>query len=148
MKRENPYVISEFTNPSVKLTEIRAMLPRLGDLQRLLNLNDSMLPIRSVRTSMVELAYTEHGPSTGMPILLLHGFPYSPHAYDDVIPPLVAQGYRVIVPYLRGFGPTRFLSPATTRIGQQAALARDLVDLLDALFIPRAALVGYDWGGR
>lgn len=97
---------------------------------------------------MLELAYEEHGAGVGVPILLLHGFPYSPRAYDGVIPPLAAHGHRVIVPYLRGYGPTQFRSPTTMRSGQQAALARDLVDLLDALSIQRAALVGYDWGGR
>jgi pimeloyl-ACP methyl ester carboxylesterase len=79
---------------------------------------------------------------------LLHGFPYDIHAYDEVAPLLAAQGARVIVPYLRGYGPTRFLSADTPRSGQQAALAADLLALLDALQIPRALLGGYDWGGR
>jgi pimeloyl-ACP methyl ester carboxylesterase len=81
-------------------------------------------------------------------VILLHGFPYSPRAYDQIAPALAAEGYRVIVPYLRGYGPTRFNSPDTLRSGQQAALAQDLLDLMDALAIPQAALCGYDWGGR
>jgi pimeloyl-ACP methyl ester carboxylesterase len=80
--------------------------------------------------------------------MLLHGFPYDPRAYDEVAPDLAAAGHRVLVPYLRGYGPTSFLSPATPRSGQQAALGRDLLDFMDALGLPEAALVGYDWGGR
>ena len=80
--------------------------------------------------------------------MLLHGWPYDPRCYDEVVPPLVAAGCRVIVPYLRGFGATRFLSAETPRSGQQAALGNDLRELLDALGIERAALAGYDWGGR
>jgi pimeloyl-ACP methyl ester carboxylesterase len=96
----------------------------------------------------LDLAYEEHGPSCGDVVVLLHGFPYDPRCFDSMAPSLAAEGSRVIVPYLRGYGPTRFLSPTTMRSGQQAALARDLLELLDALSIPRAALVGYDWGGR
>jgi pimeloyl-ACP methyl ester carboxylesterase len=80
--------------------------------------------------------------------MLMHGFPYDPRAYDDMAPILAAAGYRAIVPYLRGYGPTRFLSDATPRSGQQAALGHDLRDLMDALGIASAGLVGYDWGGR
>jgi pimeloyl-ACP methyl ester carboxylesterase len=101
-----------------------------------------------VLTPNLDIACETHGPSTGDPIILLHGFPYSPRAYDDIAPTLAAKGYRVIVPYLRGYGPTRFNSPATLRSGQQAALAQDLLDLMDALAIKQAALCGYDWGGR
>jgi pimeloyl-ACP methyl ester carboxylesterase len=81
-------------------------------------------------------------------VILLHGFPYDPHAFDASIAPLVGQGLRVFVPYLRGYGPTRFKSDATPRSGQQAALARDLLDFMDALGVQRAVLAGYDWGGR
>ena len=105
-------------------------------------------PIRFARATMLDIAYEEHGEPGGDAIILLHGFPYDPRCYDEVWPLLVAQGHRVIVPYLRGYGPTRFLSSETMRSGQQAALALDLVDLMDALSIEKAALAGYDWGGR
>ncbi len=101
-----------------------------------------------MRTPLLDLAYEEQGPVDGAPVVLLHGFPYDPRCFDDVAPRLAAEGCRVILPYLRGYGPTRFLSAGTLRSGQQAALAADLRDLLDALAIPRAALMGYDWGGR
>jgi pimeloyl-ACP methyl ester carboxylesterase len=104
--------------------------------------------LKRVRTPTLEIAYEESGPADGTPVLLMHGFPYDPRAYDAVVPPLAAAGCRVIVPYLRGYGPTRFLSTDTPRSGQQAALGKDLLDLLDALGIERAALAGYDWGGR
>jgi pimeloyl-ACP methyl ester carboxylesterase len=104
--------------------------------------------LKRVRTPVLEIAYEESGPADGTPVLLMHGFPYDPRAYDETVPPLVAAGCRVIVPYLRGYGPTRFLSADTPRSGQQAALGKDLLDLLDALGIERAALAGYDWGGR
>lgn len=104
--------------------------------------------IQNIKTPTLTVAYEEHGPATGDPILLLHGFPYSPRGYDDIAPALAARGYRVIVPFLRGYGPTRFNSPDTLRSGQQAALAQDLLDLMDALALPKAALCGYDWGGR
>ena len=96
----------------------------------------------------LRVAYREHGDPDGPPVVLLHGFPYDAHAYDAVAPVLAAAGMRVIVPFLRGFGPTRFLSDATPRSGQQAALAADLLALLDALHIARAIVAGYDWGGR
>lgn len=99
-------------------------------------------------TDQLTIAYEQHGPPTGDPVILLHGFPYSPRGYDEVAPTLAAKGYRVIVPYLRGYGLTRFNHPDTLRSGQQAALAQDLLDLMDALAIPAAALCGYDWGGR
>jgi pimeloyl-ACP methyl ester carboxylesterase len=104
--------------------------------------------LKRVRTGTLEIAYEDSGPPDGTPVLLMHGFPYDVRAYDDVLPPLAAAGCRVVVPYLRGYGPTRFLSPGTPRSGQQAALGQDLLDLLDALHIERAALAGYDWGGR
>ena len=104
--------------------------------------------LRHIRTASLEVAYEEHGPRDGGPAILLHGFPYDPRCYDGMAPVLAGAGCRVIVPYLRGYGPTRFLRPETPRSGQQAALGRDLLELMDALSIPRAALVGYDWGGR
>jgi pimeloyl-ACP methyl ester carboxylesterase len=109
---------------------------------------DAIIPIRHVHTPTLDVAYEEHGPSGGETIVLLHGFPYDPRCFDGMAGALAARNYRVIVPYLRGYGPTRFASPQTLRSGQQAALASDLVALMDALAIPRAALMGYDWGGR
>ena len=105
-------------------------------------------PIKTIRTKTLEIAYEDSGPPAGIPVLLMHGFPYDPRAYDEVVPPLVAAGYRAIVPYLRGYGQTRFLSASTPRSGQQAALGNDLLELMDALKLPNAALAGYDWGGR
>jgi pimeloyl-ACP methyl ester carboxylesterase len=104
--------------------------------------------LKRIRTKTLEIAYEESGPQAGTPVLLMHGFPYDPRAYDEVVPPLVAAGCRTIVPYLRGFGPTRFLSPDTPRSGQQGAIGHDLLELMDALGLPTAALVGFDWGGR
>ena len=101
-----------------------------------------------IKTDVLEVAYEAHGPADGPPVILLHGFPYDPRCFDEVAPPLAADGCRVLVPYLRGYGPTRFLSAATPRSGEQAALGHDLLQFMDALNIPRAILMGYDWGGR
>ncbi len=101
-----------------------------------------------VTAGALEVAYEESGDPDGTPVVLLHGFPYDVHAYEAVAPTLAARGCRVVVPYLRGYGPTRFLSSDTLRSGQQAALAHDLLALMDALSIERAVLAGYDWGGR
>lgn len=102
----------------------------------------------AVRTDTLEIACEAHGPANGPPVILLHGFPYDPRCFDEVAPPLAADGCRVLVPYLRGYGPTRFLSDKTPRSGEQAALGHDLRQLMDALRIERATLMGYDWGGR
>jgi len=104
--------------------------------------------IRHVEAGVLDIAYAEVGTPDGWPVVLLHGFPYDIHAYDEVVPLLAAQGARVITPYLRGYGPTRFLSEETPRSGQQAALGADLLALLDGLDISSALLAGYDWGGR
>ncbi len=105
-------------------------------------------PLKHIDAGVLNVAYFEAGPADGAPVFLMHGFPYDVHAYAQVAPILAAQGCRVIVPYLRGFGPTRFRSAATPRSGEQAALGADLLALLDALAVPRAVLAGYDWGGR
>lgn len=102
----------------------------------------------TVRTATLEIAYRESGPRNGQPVILLHGWPSDVHDWDGVAPPLAAAGYRVLVPWLRGFGPTRFLDPNADRSGQQGAIGADLRDFLDALHIDRALLAGYDWGGR
>jgi pimeloyl-ACP methyl ester carboxylesterase len=107
-----------------------------------------MSGIRRVRTATLEIGYEESGPADGVPVVLSHGFPDDARAWDGVAPMLANAGWRVMVPYLRGHGPTRFLDPATPRSGEQAALGDDLRGFLDALGIPRAYLAGYDWGGR
>ena len=103
---------------------------------------------KRVHTDVLEIAYEEHGPADGPAVILLHGFPYDARAFDKVAPPLANDGCRVLVPYLRGYGPTRFLSETTPRSGEQAALGHDLLQLMDALGIRHATLAGYDWGGR
>ena len=105
-------------------------------------------PLRQVDAGVLNIAYYEAGPADGPVAVLLHGFPYDIHSYVDVAPMLAEQGCRVIVPYLRGYGPTRFLDAATMRSGEQAAIGADLMALMDALSIPRAVFAGYDWGGR
>jgi len=94
------------------------------------------------------MAFEAYGAPDGPAVILLHGFPYDPRCFDEVAPPLAAAGARVILPYLRGYGPTRFFSADTMRTGQQAAIGQDLLDLMDALAIPKATLMGFDWGGR
>jgi pimeloyl-ACP methyl ester carboxylesterase len=104
--------------------------------------------VPTVRTPTLEIGYEEWGAAAGAPIVLLHGFPDDAHAWEAVALPLAAQGCRVLAPYLRGYGPTRFLDAGAPRMAQQAAIGQDLLDFLDALGIERAALGGYDWGGR
>ncbi len=104
--------------------------------------------MKTVRTPVLDIAYLESGPADGPVVILLHGWPSDVHDWDGVAPPLAASGHRVLVPWLRGYGQTRFLDANTPRSGQQAALGADVRDFMDALAIPRATLVGYDWGGR
>ncbi|MEO0679632.1 MAG: alpha/beta hydrolase [Pseudomonadota bacterium] len=108
--------------------------------------------MKTVRAGVLDVAYLDHGPSNGSPdgpvAVLLHGFPYAPDAYAQVAPRLAQRGLRVVTPFLRGYGPTRFACAATPRSGEQAALGADLLALLEALGIERAILAGYDWGGR
>ncbi len=101
-----------------------------------------------IDAGVLNVAYTEYSAGGGWPVVLLHGFPYDVHAYDQVARLLAAKDARVIVPYLRGYGPTRFLFPETVKSGQQGALGADLLALLDALKIQSAILAGYDWGGK
>src|SRR5580658_6001589 len=104
--------------------------------------------VKSIRTPVLNIAYEESGKPQGFPVILLHGFPDDVRAWDDVAPPLVKAGHRVLVPYLRGYGPTRFQDAATPRMAEQAAIGQDLIDFADALKLPRFAVAGYDWGGR
>jgi len=103
---------------------------------------------KSVDTPILSIGYEESGDPQGFPVILLHGFPDDAHAYDDVAPPLAKAGYRVLVPYLRGYGPTHFRDAAAPRMAEQAAIGQDVIDFADALKLPRFALCGYDWGGR
>src|SRR5688572_4752817 len=103
---------------------------------------------KQVEAGVLSVAYEEHGAAEGRPVVLLHGFPYDVRAYDEVAPTLAAGGCRVLVPYLRGYGATRFLSATTPRSGEQAALGHDLLAFMDALGIGQAVVAGYDWGGR
>jgi pimeloyl-ACP methyl ester carboxylesterase len=102
----------------------------------------------TAKTPALNIAYLQFGADSAPPVVLLHGWPYDVHCYDEVAPRLASSGYRAIVPYLRGFGPTTYRWDTVMRSGQQAALGKDAVDLLDALGIPAATFVGYDWGGR
>jgi len=106
------------------------------------------MELETIKAGSLEMAYMVAGPSDGWPCVMCHGFPYDPHAFAEVAPRLAAAGARVIIPYLRGYGPTRFLSPDTPRSGEQAALACDLLALLDALGMAKAVVGGFDWGGR
>jgi len=108
----------------------------------------ALTPIKQIDAGVLNVGYTDSGPSSGPAVILLHGWPYDIHAFDDVVPLLTAKGYRVIVPHLRGYGTTRFLSSETVRNGQQSALAVDTVALMDALKIQKAILAGFDWGAR
>jgi len=107
-----------------------------------------LAPIKQIDAGVLNIGYTDSGPASGPAVILLHGWPYDIHAFDDVVPLLTAKGYRVIVPYLRGYGSTRFLSTDTVRNGQQAALGVDAIALMDALKIQKAILAGFDWGAR
>jgi pimeloyl-ACP methyl ester carboxylesterase len=101
-----------------------------------------------IRTPLLDIAYEHSGPTGGIPVILLHGFPYDVRGYDNAVALINEAGFRTIVPYLRGYGPTRFLSQDTVRSGQQGALGHDLLDLMDALRIEKSVVAGYDWGGR
>ena len=118
-----------------------AKVPRASSWHRL-------EPLRHVEAGVLDIAYYEAGPADGPVVMLLHGFPYDIHSYVDVAPILAASGCRTIVPYLRGYGATRFRDHATRRSGEQAAIGADLMALMDALAVKRAVFAGYDWGGR
>lgn len=110
--------------------------------------NGSFGPLKQIDAGALNAGYVEQGPADGAPVILLHGWPYDIHSFVDVAPLLASAGLRVIVPYLRGYGTTRLLSPDALRNGQPSALAVDTVDLMDALKIDRAVLAGFDWGAR
>jgi pimeloyl-ACP methyl ester carboxylesterase len=129
------------TTEDLQQTGQSASLPRASSAHRL-------EPLRRIDADVLDVAYHEQGPIEGPAVMLLHGFPYDIHSYVDVAPMLAARGCRAIVPYLRGYGPTRFRDQATPRSGEQASSGADLIALMDALSIKRAVFAGYDWGGR
>ena len=110
--------------------------------------NTSFAPLKQIDAGLLNIGYAEAGPETGPPVILLHGWPYDIYSYVDVAPLLATKGYRVIVPYLRGYGTTHFLSPDTVRNGQPAVVAVDITALMDALKIEKATIAGFDWGAR
>ena len=110
--------------------------------------NTSFGPLKQIDAGVLNVAYAEAGPADGPPVILLHGWPYDIHSFVDVTPMLASAGYRVLVPYLRGYGATRFLSSETFRNGQPSALAVDVIAFMDALKIDKAILAGFDWGAR
>ena len=110
--------------------------------------NTSFASMKQIDAGVLSVAYAEAGPADAPAVLLLHGWPYDIHSYVDVAPLLASAGYRVLVPYVRGYGSTRFLSNEMARNGQQSALAVDIIALMDALTIGKATLAGYDWGAR
>jgi len=105
-------------------------------------------PVKQINAGVLNVGYADVGPANGKVVILLHGWPYDIHSYEEVVPLLTAKGYRVILPYLRGYGSTRFLSDATPRNGQQAAIASDIIALMDGLKIQKAIIGGFDWGAR
>ncbi|MGZ3370855.1 MAG: alpha/beta fold hydrolase [Caulobacteraceae bacterium] len=105
-------------------------------------------PLRQIDAGALSVGYVDMGPPSGAPVIQLHGWPYDSHSFADAAPLLAQAGHRVIIPYLRGYGSTAFRSPDTMRNAQQSALGRDVIDLMDALKLPRAILGGFDWGGR
>jgi pimeloyl-ACP methyl ester carboxylesterase len=110
--------------------------------------NTSFASLKQIDAGVLNVGYAEAGPSDGRPVILLHGWPYDIHSYVDVAPSLASAGYRVIVPYLRGYGTTRFLASETPRNGQQSVVAVDAIALMDALKIEKAIIGGFDWGAR
>ena len=132
---------------STALTIVAAELG-LTDQAKAQPAQPSFGPIKQIQAGVLNVGYAEVGPATGRPVILLHGWPYDIHSYAEVAPLLSAKGYRVIVPYLRGYGSTSFLSSETVRNAQQSALAVDSIALMDALKIDKAIIGGFDWGAR
>lgn len=134
---------------SASLAACSSNAPAAGpDLRAGSGKNTSLGELKQIEAGVLNTAYAEFGPSTGQPVVLLHGWPYDAHSYADAGPLLAAAGYRVIVPFLRGYGRTAFRSAQAVRNGQQSAVALDIIALMDALKIDKAVLGGYDWGAR
>jgi pimeloyl-ACP methyl ester carboxylesterase len=132
-----------FELPSASAQPARSVTPTI-----LPATNASFGPLKHIDAGLLNVAYAEAGPADGPPVVLLHGWPYDIHSFIEVTPLLASAGYRVLVPYLRGYGATRFLSDETLRNGQPAALATDVIAFMDALKIEKAVLAGFDWGAR
>ena len=120
---------------------------RLGDAPVLAQ-SDEQSIIKMAQTEVLEIGYEEHGDAGASPVILLHGFPYDVRSFDGVVPPLVQAGYRILVPYLRGYGPTRLRDLSLPRMAEQAAIAQDLIDFADGLGLEQFAVAGFDWGNR
>src|SRR6266571_91348 len=127
------------TAPKMSTTEVAMMKP---------GTSTSFGPVKQVDAGLLNVGYAEAGPPNGPVVILLHGWPYDIHSFADVTPALASTGYRVIVPFVRGYGTTRFLSDDTLRNSQQAAVAADVIAHMDALGIDKAILGGFDWGAR
>jgi pimeloyl-ACP methyl ester carboxylesterase len=129
--------------PAATAQPAKASLPRIKP-----GTNVAFGPLKQIDAGPLNVAYAESGPAEGPPVILLHGWPYDIHSFVDVTPLLASAGYRVLVPYLRGYGATRFLARETFRNGQPAALATDVIDFMNALKVDKAVLAGFDWGAR
>jgi pimeloyl-ACP methyl ester carboxylesterase len=119
-----------------------------GTAQAASRSSTSFGPLKQIDAGVLNIAYAEAGPADGPPVILLHGWPYDIHSFEEVVPLLASAGYRVLVPYLRGYGTTRFLSDTAFRNGQPSALAVDVIDFMDALKVEKAIIAGFDWGAR
>ena len=141
--------IAAVTLGVIGCAEAKSSKTRQADVpQNVSRSHASFGPIKQIDAGLLNIGYAEAGPADGTPVILLHGWPYDIHSYVDVAPLLASKGYHVIVPYLRGYGTTRFLSNETFRNGQQSVVALDIIHLMDALKIDKAVIAGFDWGAR
>ena len=143
----HPLVLALALLPLGIVSLARAEMPELNTPMQTAP-SSALGALKHIRAGLLDVAYAEVGPANGPAVILLHGWPYDIDSYAQVAPLLAAKGYRVLIPYARGYGGTRFLSDATPRNGQPAALAKDVIDFMDALKIKQAVLGGYDWGAR
>ncbi len=132
----------------IKLGAVSALAGGLAERRHAWAQTQTPPRARVIQTPVLNIGFEERGDVQGFPVILLHGFPDDVRAWDDVAAPLASKGYRVIVPYLRGYGPTRFREPSAPRMAEQAAIGQDVIDLADAAGLSRFAVAGYDWGGR
>jgi pimeloyl-ACP methyl ester carboxylesterase len=150
--RRRLFGVAAVTIAAAQLGVMAAARAQSGDGQPMPSprsgMNTSFTPLKQIDAGLLNIAYAEAGPADGPPVILLHGWPYDIYSFVDVTPLLASSGYRVIVPYLRGYGATRFLSSDTMRNGQPSAVAVDIIALMDALKIQKAVLAGFDWGAR